>query len=119
MPELDLGPGGGQGFFSSEEVNIIVFPVMGNYFIGTGNNKFELGGGFLLGSKEVIPSMGERSKSSVFSLTSVIGYRYQKPEGGFLFRVGATPFLALSGGEDAYPDEGLFLSGGVSFGYAF
>lgn len=42
-----------------------------------------------------------------------VGYRYQPAEGGFLFRIGFTPFVGYNDGLRAGP------FGGVSFGYAF
>lgn len=103
------------------ERSIVTVPIMGNMFIGGGANKLEVGAGVLIGWSRFKSSFGEENdrKHGIFDLTGVIGYRYQKPEGGFVGRIGLTPFLALNGEEDAYPDPGLSLSGGVSFGYSF
>lgn len=115
-----FGSYSGESLWSAEEVSITTFPLMANYFYGQGRNRLELGAGILLGSKKVENQFDEDFQStSIFNLTGVVGYRYQKPQGGFIFRAGLTPFLALSGGEDAYPDKGFSLSGGVSFGYSF
>jgi hypothetical protein len=47
-----------------------------------------------------------------------IGYRYQKPEGGFFYRVGYTPFLILPlGGRENSVFEYRF--GSISFGKSF
>ncbi len=104
-----------------EETSIVTFPVMGNMLFGAGVNKLEIGGGVLLGSYKYKSVFGEENDRSnkIFNLTGVVGYRYQKPEGGFMGRVGLTPFLDLTGDEDAYPDTGFFLSGGASIGYSF
>jgi len=40
------------------------------------------------------------------------GYRHQKPNGRFIFRIGFTPLYELDGKE-------LHPSGGLSFGYSF
>ena len=109
--------------FGGEE-KFFTIPVMLNTFFGPGNHKLEVGAGFMFGSEkyESDPqgfSGREDSKESIFNLTGVAGYRYQKPTGGFLFRAGVTPFLNLSGAEDPYPDSGLMISGGVSVGYVF
>jgi len=44
-------------------------------------------------------------------LSARIGYRYQRPSGGFLFRIGYTPIF------DGY--DGFMPWAGVSFGYTF
>lgn len=47
-----------------------------------------------------------------------IGYRYQKPEGGFFFRVGYTPiFILPTGGREGWIFEPRFA--GISFGKSF
>ena len=45
-----------------------------------------------------------------------IGYRYQKPDGGFIFRVGYTPFLDFSEGRHNIYQ---LLFGGISIGKSF
>ncbi len=100
-------------------INMTTFPILGNYFYGAGNSKLELGAGVVLGSAKVV-SIFDRERErrkTIFELTAFTGYRYQRPDGGFLFRVGLTPFLPLSGDENRH--GGLVLSGGISFGYAF
>lgn len=110
-----------EGFWSDEESSITTFPVMGNMLFGGGANKLEIGAGFLAGRNSFKSNFGEENdrRTGIFSLIGVVGYRYQKPAGGFLARIGLTPFLDLTGKENAYPDTGLFLSGGVSLGYSF
>lgn len=107
--------------WSNEETTITAVPILGNFFYGNGNNRLELGAGVLLGTQKVKNSWVEERNgtSTIFNLTAVVGYRYQNPTGGFIFRAGVTPFIALKGGEDAFPGEGLTLSGGLSVGYAF
>jgi hypothetical protein len=47
-----------------------------------------------------------------------IGYRYQKPEGGFFFRVGYTPFFKVfAGGREDWVFTPIFA--GISFGKSF
>jgi hypothetical protein len=41
--------------------------------------------------------------------TGTLGYRYQPPQGGFVFRVGITPMVG----------QRLILIGGISAGIAF
>jgi hypothetical protein len=78
-------------------------PVTVSYLSGR-KHKLELGaglvyaeGGFDVHEKSIIP-------------TALIGYRFQKFQGGFVFRIGITPF---------YKDERIRLLAGLSLGYAF
>jgi len=54
----------------------------------------------------------ENSREWSSFLTGRVGYRYQKPNGRFIFRIGFTPLYELDGNE-------LHPSGGLSFGYGF
>lgn len=94
-------------------------PVMINSLFGSGNHKLEAGAGVLLGSEkytgdETLTGRPE-SKETIFALTGVAGYRYQKPSGGLILRAGLTPFLNI--GDSEYPD--FNFSAGGSIGYAF
>ncbi len=71
-----VGVGTSSGsWFSPGETYIIAYPIMGNYLFGTGSNRFELGGGVLVGSKEV--DYGDlnpnNKKFTIFDLTAAIG----------------------------------------------
>jgi hypothetical protein len=107
--------------FGAGKCSLITVPVLGNLLIGDRKSKVEVGAGFLFGHHKFTSSFGASNNrsSSIFDLTGVIGYRYQSSDGGFMFRVGLTPFYALGGGSDPYPDKGLFISGGLSVGYNF
>jgi len=107
--------------FAECEESFLTFPLLGHVLFGRGSSKLEVGAGLLLGRRRFKSTVGEEKdrNETIRDLTGVLGYRYQQPAGGLLFRIGLTPFLALSGGDDAYPDDGLFLSGGVSIGYSF
>ena len=125
LPHLGLRIGAatwedeGEGFFGSTSTHRhITFPLMLNYGMGGGNSRLELGGGLLLGQSKRT-GYEERTTSGFLSLTASIGYRYQRPRGGVLFRAGLTPFYSLDSREDAYPDAGLSASLGMSIGYAF
>lgn len=50
-----------------------------------------------------------------------VGYRYQKPGSGFLFRLGFTPLLPFGGSEGTELDfvRTVVPMGGISFGYTF
>ena len=62
---------------------------------GKKNNHFELNAGGFLGFEDTY------NEAFIFPIFNV-GYRYQKPEGGFIFRANAG-----------------IISLGLSFGYAF
>jgi len=55
---------------------------------------------------------GENTREWSTVLTGRVGYRYQKPNGRFIFRIGFTPLYELDGNE-------LHPSGELSFGYGF
>lgn len=95
----------------SSAENILVVPLMANYFIG-GSHKLELGAGILLVQADNIGFFGIESGQggSAVGGTATVGYRYQKPEGGLVFRIGFTP---------VYGDGEVEPSGGISLGYAF
>lgn len=107
--------------FAECEESFVTFPLLGNVLFGRGSSRLEVGAGLLLVRRrfESVPGAVSDRSRTILDVTGVVGYRYQRPTGGLLFRIGLTPFLALSGGEDAYPDSGLFLSGGASLGYTF
>jgi hypothetical protein len=94
-------------------------PVTMSYLLGRGERKLELGGGITFGQGTSDRSSGTGRDFSFRTLTAMVGYRSQPREGGYLFRVGATPFYSFDDGEEAYPDPGLFFSVGISFGYRF
>lgn len=101
------------------EKSITTIPVMINTLLGAGNHKIEFGIGTMLGSEKFEGDAGiisgEDRRESIFALTGVAGYRYQKPSGGIIFRAGLTPIFNI--GESDYPD--FNFSGGGSIGYAF
>jgi hypothetical protein len=94
------------------------WPVTVSYLMGRGERKFELGGGITFG--QVRPFSFTRRDFSFHTLTAIVGYRSHPPDGGYLFRVGVTPFYSFEDSEkEAYPDPGFTFSAGVSFGYLF
>lgn len=77
------------------------------------SHHMELGGGVTLvlgDSLDLWDSFDDDEKVTDAFLTGIVGYRYQKPAGGFQFRAVLTPVLG---------EEGGGLWGGVSFGYAW
>jgi len=99
-------------FIFTSVQDFLVIPVTVNYFVGTGNSKLELGAGiaYLSVSGGKIFGLKSSTGTSTAVCTGTIGYRYQQSEGGFLFRIGLTPFFGS--GE-------VSLSGGVSLGLSF
>lgn len=76
------------------------------------NHHLELGGGVtvVFGDRQDFYSIGDDDEQFSTAIgTAIIGYRYQKPEGGFQFRAALTPLI---GGGEVFPWIG------VSFGYA-
>ncbi len=72
---------------------------------GKYNNHFEINAGAFIGHHGdgiIINSGGYKVSSAFISPIFNVGYRYQKPEGGFIFRANAG-----------------IISLGLSFGYAF
>jgi hypothetical protein len=94
-----------------DEATVGLFPVMATYLLGEGNSHFEtgLGIGIVTASADIEEVDEEFSGSAVYG-TATLGYRYQKPTGGVIFRVGFTP---------AYADGNLIPWVGASVGYAF
>jgi hypothetical protein len=77
------------------------------------NHHLELGGGLTIsgGDEQDLYDFGDDDDQfAALFVTGIIGYRYQKPEGGFQFRAAFTP---VAGGGDFLPWAG------VSFGYAW
>lgn len=103
LPSMDF-------IFSSVE-DLIVVPLVVNYLSGE-NSKLELGAGIIFVSVNNIGFFGFKSGkgSSAVAGTAVVGYRYQPKDGGFLFRIGLTPFFS---------GNGAALSGGISIGVTF
>lgn len=77
------------------------------------NHHLELGGGItvIAGDRQDLwGAFDDDEKVSTALLTGIVGYRYQKPAGGFQFRAVFTP---LAG------EGGVVPWAGVSFGYAW
>ena len=90
---------------------VVAAPLMVNYLFGKGSSRFETGVGILLasGSVENVEGAEDDSFSGAVG-TATLGYRYQRPGGGFFFRTGLTPFFGTGGIAPWF---------GISFGYGF
>jgi hypothetical protein len=106
-------------FIFIRELTATGVPLTVNYLSGERNSHLEAGIGAVLfhfrarGSWFLSESDTESSGNFVLG-TVTLGYRYQPRDGGFVFRIGATPLFTWNEGEFT----GLFF-GGISFGYAF
>lgn len=98
---------------SETETTLTTIPVMITYLWGEDKNHFEISGGMLFGRKTE-----EDINHQILDLIAFIGYRYQPPDNGLVFRIGFTPFLSLDN-EANYPDNNFYPSAGISIGYHF
>lgn len=90
---------------------VMAAPIMANYLVGRGNSHFEAGVGVALVSGAISNVEGFEDESfSGVAGTGTLGYRYQRPAGGFVFRAGLTPFFSTSG---------IVPWFGLSLGYGF
>ena len=124
-PQLKLRAGWGEWSteestdFNATRKKFNVFPIMLQNVRGQGTHHLELGLGVMLGrrSEEYGTTTGTATKTTTLGdVEGLIGYRRQRPTGGFVFRAGLTPEYAFAGD---YPSKGAFLSAGLSFGWAF
>lgn len=76
------------------------------------NHHFETGAGllFVVGDAQEFAPGDDDEEISNLALTGLIGYRYQKPARGFVFRAGITPF---------FYDGDFAPWAGISFGYGW
>ena len=95
----------------SSAAAVIAAPIMANYLFGRGNSHFEAGVGITLmtGAVENVEEIEDEGFSGAVG-TATLGYRYQRPDGGFIFRAGLTPFFGRGG---------IVPWFGLSFGYGF
>ena len=98
----------------SADVNVALIPLMINGLLGDGAGRLELGIGPIFGLAggsvtDVEGTEVDFSGVGLAGVTSTIGYRYQPPDGGIIFRAGLVPFYS------GKPQ----LWAGLSLGYAF
>ena len=99
-----------QGEDEGDDFAAAIFPVMATYLLGRGSSHLEAGLGVGLATGTIETGVLGNDFGSAAYGTATLGYRYQPPRGGLVFRVGFTPVL-LTGDFHPY--------GGVSLGYAF
>lgn len=95
----------GFSFLSMKDWNGVSFPVSINQLISFQNHHIELGVGV---APNYVSGKYFTGWDDIYSAR--IGYRYQKPNRKFIFRVGAVPIFA-------FPGYGIW--GAVNFGYGF
>lgn len=107
----------------SKRIWLPAIPLEVSAFYGKSNHHLELGFGFtsFLNATSVFDSETLENVDKVVYEAFIplrVGYRYQKPEGGFFFRVGYTPIINFptSGGEE-WSFEPRFA--GLSIGKSF
>ncbi len=88
----------------------ITTPIMINYYVGSKNNKLELGSGIIYIDYFEDDKVFGRGKSALLSMT--IGLRHQKPGGGIVIRLSFTPLFNLHAGR-------FIPYAGLSLGYSF
>jgi hypothetical protein len=105
--------------FGAGTTSYTTLPLTVSHIRGRGSHHLESGGGVTLGSRRFSSSFGGSERSNFVTLTGLLGYRYQGPGRGFVFRASFTPMYGFGDDETAYPDPGFFPSAGLSFGVAF
>jgi hypothetical protein len=106
---LSFGASAGDGTgtaSASAEFSYWAVPVTVSYLgIGSDSNMLEVGGGPVImnikGSGVVETdetASGAEASATVFAMTGMVGYRHQPADGGFVFRVGASPVMAFGAG---------------------
>lgn len=104
---------------ASVEFSYLAIPLTASYLgLGSESNMFELGGGGVImnfsGSGIVEAEDAEVSAGesvTTLAFTALAGYRHQPADGGFVFRIGASPLLVL--GANVIPTG--YLSLGAAF----
>jgi hypothetical protein len=81
------------GLSVDDRASLITIPVMAYFLTGPGRSHMELGAGATFTSAEFKwDTFGDADESaSAFIPTGTIGYRYQAPDGGRVFRATLTP----------------------------
>ncbi|SDC87018.1 hypothetical protein SAMN04488104_100828 [Algoriphagus faecimaris] len=103
-----------------------VIPLELSAFIGRSDHHLELGAGFFAlrnrtySFDETYPNNVREQIHWDQNILARLGYRYQKPEGGFFFRISYTPTVAFSNSDAAENQVSFVPFGmGVSLGLSF
>jgi len=97
---------------SGDEDSAVIVPLMVNYLTNpAGAHHFELGAGITVAAGDTSGWASDIDEEfSTVVGTGTIGYRFQRPGRGFVFRAGLTPF---------FDGDGITPWAGVSFGYGW
>jgi hypothetical protein len=105
---LSFGASSGDGgtASASAEFSYWAIPLTVSYLgIGSENNMLEVGGGPIImnvSGSGVIETddtkTGAEASATLFAMTGMVGYRHQPSDGGFVFRIGASPVMAFGAG---------------------
>lgn len=154
-PSYKIALNGALGFFPLNGRKMYSVPVSGSLLLGRESHFFELGIGMayaqfrqhwknpmiLLNDAGMYPTSEKYhvnklvEREQYLFVTTRVGYRFQKPEGGWFFKVGITPLSSIFWedksiykGDNPYPsithrkswgkiDRTFLLWGGVAVGY--
>lgn len=83
----------GLGYVGGSEGSVLTVPVMGNILLGKNGKYFEVGAGvtFLSGAGDLF-DLSEDKSTTLGTLSFM--YRRQPEDGGFMWKIGITPFIA-------------------------
>jgi hypothetical protein len=102
--------------------NIIALPLGINFFSGQGNSHFEFGVTLMpyVEDYKKLFSSGSLSDKKLDIIPGA-GYRYQKPGGGFFFKIIAAPIIHLDPRSDNFwkMDGKLYPGGSIGAGVSF
>lgn len=118
----------GYGFWISDFDNELftnsILPIELNSLIGKDRHHLEFGIGTALNFEKSTTyyffGVGPKYRDPYLSFHGRLGYRYQKPEGGFVFRLAFTPMFTRDNSSISSERMSKFYPwAGVSFGYSF
>jgi hypothetical protein len=90
--------------------NELNLPIVINEIFSLNENHIETGLGFVI----------DLSVNNSYALTGRVGYRYQKPDSHFVFRIGCTPIIEFEkNGSSTNVTRRLYYWGGLAIGYCF
>lgn len=110
--------------YGESSVSAVLMPIMANGLFGGRNHHFEIGLGIVPLFHSANADFHLDSNDGYFKGTGIgmsgtflLGYRYQRPQGGFVFKVGFNPMFKLPG-IDSYISTFAFWPY-LSLGYSF
>lgn len=104
---------------------MFTIPVSFGKVFGENKHHLELAAGLTYANYKLYENGIPDSRVDMVMAIPFVGYRYQKPFGRFLFRVGLTPYFRIYNEDFVnHPEEregskGMAFSAGMGFGYRF